>query len=47
MRWAGHIAHMGDMRNVYTTLIGKPKWKNHLEDLDVDGKVILKLILEK
>jgi hypothetical protein len=27
MRWAGHVARMGDMRNAYTILIGKPEGK--------------------
>jgi hypothetical protein len=46
MRWAGHIAHMGDMRNAYNFFIVKPERKNHLEDLGVDGK-ILECILGK
>jgi hypothetical protein len=24
MKWAGHIAHMGEMRNAYRILVGKP-----------------------
>jgi len=24
MRWAGHVAHMGEERGVYTVLLGKP-----------------------
>jgi hypothetical protein len=24
MRWAGHVAHMGEERNVYRVLVGKP-----------------------
>jgi hypothetical protein len=27
MRWAGLVAQMGDMRNVCSTLIGKPEGK--------------------
>jgi hypothetical protein len=23
IRWAGHVAHMGEVRNAYKTLIGK------------------------
>jgi hypothetical protein len=26
---------------------GKPAWRDHSEDLDVDGKIILELILDK
>jgi hypothetical protein len=25
MRWAGHVARMGEKRNVYRLLVGKPK----------------------
>jgi hypothetical protein len=27
MRWAGHVARMGEKRNVYRLLVGKPKGK--------------------
>jgi hypothetical protein len=30
MRWAGHVARMGDKRNVYRLLIGKPEGKRPL-----------------
>jgi hypothetical protein len=30
---------MGEMRNAYNILVGKPERKNHLEDLGVDGKI--------
>jgi hypothetical protein len=32
---------MGEMRNAYNILDGKPEGKNHLEDLSVDGNIIL------
>jgi hypothetical protein len=47
MRWAGHIAHIGEMRNAYNILVGKSEGNNHSEDLDVDGKIILEWILGK
>jgi hypothetical protein len=25
MRWAGHVVQMGEKRNVYTLLVGKPE----------------------
>jgi hypothetical protein len=28
MRWAGHAACIGEMRNVYKILVGKPEEKN-------------------
>jgi hypothetical protein len=27
MRWAGHVARMGQKRNAYRILVGKPKGK--------------------
>jgi len=30
MRWAGHVARMGDRRGVYRVLVGKPKRKRTL-----------------
>jgi hypothetical protein len=31
MRWAGHVAHMGEGRNVYRILVGMPEGKRPLE----------------
>jgi hypothetical protein len=31
MRWAGHMARMGEERNVYRVLVGKPEGKRPLE----------------
>jgi hypothetical protein len=31
MRWAGHVARMGEMRNAYRILVGKPEGKRPLE----------------
>jgi hypothetical protein len=31
--------------NAYKILVGEPEGKNHSEDLDVDGKIILEWIL--
>ena len=30
MRWAGHVAHMGEGRGVYRALVGKPEGKRPL-----------------
>jgi hypothetical protein len=30
MRWAGHVARMGEMRNAYRILVGKPEGKRLL-----------------
>jgi hypothetical protein len=39
MRWAGHVARMGEGRNVYRILVGKPEGKDHLKDQGVDGRM--------
>jgi hypothetical protein len=39
MKWAGHVARMGEEKNVCRVLMGKPKGKNHLEDQGVDGRM--------
>jgi len=31
MRWAGHVGCMGEMRNAYKILVGKPEGKTVLE----------------
>jgi hypothetical protein len=42
VRWAGHVAGMGEKRNAYRILLGKPEEKSHWEDQDVNGWTILK-----
>ena len=41
MRWAGHVARMGEERGVYRVLVGKPEGRRPLGDLGVDGWIIL------
>jgi hypothetical protein len=31
MRWAGHVARIGEGRNLYSVLVGKPEGKRPLE----------------
>ena len=47
MRWAGHVARMGESRGVYRVVGGKPEGKNHLENRGLDGKIILRWIFRK
>jgi hypothetical protein len=47
MRWAGHVARMGEMRNAYDILVGKFEGKRLLEGLGADGEIILEWILWK
>jgi hypothetical protein len=43
MRWVGHVARMGEGRNVYRVLVGKPEGK----DQGVDGRMGSKWTLER
>jgi len=47
MKWVVRVARTGDRRGAYMILIGKPEKRDHLEDLCVDGRIILKRILKK
>jgi hypothetical protein len=38
---------MGDRRGAYRVLVRNPRERGHLEDPGVDGRIILKWILEK
>jgi hypothetical protein len=40
-RWAGHVARVVERRDGKRVLVGKPDGKNHLEHLDVDGRIML------
>jgi hypothetical protein len=39
MRWAGRVARMGEGRNMYRVLVGKPEGRNHLKDQGVEGRM--------
>jgi hypothetical protein len=47
MRWEGHVARLGEKSNTYGILVGNPEGKRPLENQDVGGWTILKLILER
>jgi hypothetical protein len=47
MRWAGHVARMGEVRGTYNILVGRLKGGDHWEDLGVDGRLTLRWILGK
>jgi hypothetical protein len=45
IKWVGQVARLGEMRTLYNVLVGKSEGKSdHLEDLCIDGKIILKYI---
>jgi len=41
MRWTGHAACRGQIRDAYRVLVRKPEERDHSEDKGVDGKIIL------
>jgi hypothetical protein len=45
MRWAGHVTHMGETRNAYTVLIGKPEGQRQ-HGGNLDGGMLLKWLLK-
>jgi len=47
MRWAGHVARMGERRSVHRVLVGKLRERDHLGDQGVDGSIILRWIFRK
>jgi hypothetical protein len=47
MRWAGHTACMGEVRDKYKILVGRHEGKRPPEDLDIDVRITLELILGK
>jgi hypothetical protein len=46
-RWAGNVARMGEKRNTYMILMGKPEGKRPPEDQEIDERIILKWILDR
>jgi hypothetical protein len=41
------VERIGERRCAYRVLVGKPERRNHLEDLVVDGRIVLKWISKK
>ena len=47
MRWAGHVARLGENRGAYKVLVGKLREKDILEGPGVDGNIISRWIFRK
>ena len=47
MRWAGHVARVGEERGVYRVLVGNRRERDHWGDIGVDGWIILGLIFRR
>ena len=41
MRWAGHVARMGEERDAFRVLVGNRRERDHWRDLGIDGWMIL------
>jgi hypothetical protein len=46
MRWAGHVARMGEKRGAYRILVGRPEGRPE-GDPGVDGRITLKWIFKR
>jgi hypothetical protein len=44
LRWAGHVARMGEKRNAYRLLVGKPEGKRPVRRQVLGGWIILRWI---
>jgi hypothetical protein len=42
LRWAGHLARMGEGRGIYKIWLGGPKARDHWEDLGVGWRITLR-----
>jgi len=47
MRWAGHVARMGETRGVYRVWWGNLRERAHLGDPGIVGRIILRWIFRK
>jgi hypothetical protein len=47
MRRLEHVARKGEIKNSYRDFVGETESENHLDDLGVDGRIILEWFLGK
>jgi hypothetical protein len=47
IRWVGHVARLWKRRGVHGVLVGKPEGRDLLEDLGVEGRIILRWIFRQ
>jgi hypothetical protein len=47
MRWARHIARIGEGKGEYWVLMGNPEEKRPSEDQGVNGRIVLRRIFRK
>jgi len=46
MRWAGYVACVGENRGAYSVWWGNVKERDHVEQVSVYGRIILKWIIK-
>jgi hypothetical protein len=44
MRWVEHVARVGEIRIIYRIFVGNPEGRDHLEDIDLDWKVLVRIL---
>jgi hypothetical protein len=47
MRWAGHVARMGEKKGAYRIWCGDLREGDHLGDPGIDGRIILQCMFKK
>ena len=47
MRWTGHVAHIGEMIDVWRVWWGNMRERDHMGDPDVHGRIILRWIFRR
>jgi hypothetical protein len=45
MRWEGQVERLGELKNAYKILVGRPEGRNDMKDLGIGRRIILKWIL--
>jgi hypothetical protein len=47
MRRTIYVATVGEMRNLFTIVLGKPEGKNSLDNIDAEGMIKLRWSIQK
>jgi hypothetical protein len=47
MRWVVQVARMGARRGAYRVLVWGPEVENYVEDLGIDGRMLLRRVFRK
>jgi hypothetical protein len=47
IKWAWHVAHMGEKSDVYRAFVGNLRARYNLGDPGIDGRIILRWIFRK